>query len=85
MEQFGGDIIGGFCPGGFCLGNFVQGGFVRGDFLLEPARSVLKWPTPSDEVWIARRNILCLIPEPVPTKITASRIGCKLQEAVFSI
>ena len=47
------------------------------------ARSVLKWPTPRDEVWIARRNILCLIPEPVPTKITASRIGCNLQEAVF--
>ena len=38
------------------------------------ARSILKWPTPRDEVWIARRGILCLIPEIVPTKITASRI-----------
>ena len=38
------------------------------------AKSVLTWPTLRDEVWIARRDILCLIPELVPTKITASRI-----------
>ena len=37
-------------------------------------RNVLKWPTQRGEVWIARRDILCLIPEPVPTKITASKI-----------
>ena len=55
----------------------------RGDGGPLNARSVLKWPTPLDEVWIARRDILCLIPGPFPTKITASRIGCKLQEAVF--
>ena len=38
------------------------------------ARNVLTWPTPRDEVWISRRDILCLIPDLVPTKITASRI-----------
>ena len=48
------------------------------------AKSVLKWPTPRDEVWIGRYDILCLIPKPVPTNITARRIRCKLQEAVFS-
>ena len=47
-------------------------------------KSVLKWPTPRDEVWIKRYDILCLIPEPVPTNVTARRIGCKHQEAVFS-
>ena len=39
--------------------------------------------TSRDEIWIARRDILCLIPEPVPIEITASSIGRKLQEAVF--
>ena len=48
------------------------------------AKSVLKWPTPRDEVWIGRYDILCLILEPAPTNITARRIGYKLQEAVFS-
>ena len=46
--------------------------------------SVLKQPRQSDEVWINRYDVLCLIPEPVSLKITGSREGCKLQDGVFT-
>ena len=46
--------------------------------------SVLKWPRQSDEVWINRDDVLCLIPEAVSLKITGSREGCKLQDGVFT-
>ena len=48
------------------------------------SNSVLKWPRQSDEVWINRDDVLCLIPEPVSLKITGSREGCKLQDGVFT-
>ena len=32
--------------------------------------SVLKWQRQSDEVWINRDDVLCLIPEPLSLKIT---------------
>ena len=47
------------------------------------SNSVLKWPD-SDEVWINRDDVLCLIPEPVSLKITGSREGCKLRDGVFT-
>ena len=44
------------------------------------SNSVLKWPRQSDEVWINRDDVLCLIPEPVSLKITGSRkdVSCKM-------
>ena len=48
------------------------------------SNSVLKWARQSDEVWINRDDVLCLIPEPVSLKITGSSEGCKLQDGVFT-
>ena len=48
------------------------------------SKNVLKWPRQSDEVWINRGDVLCLIPEPVSLKITGSREACKLQDGVFT-
>ena len=48
------------------------------------SNSVLRWQRQSDEVWIDRDDVLCLIPEPVSLKITGSREGCKLQDGVFT-
>ena len=48
------------------------------------SNSVLKWPRQSDEVWINRDDVLCLIPEPVSLKTTGSRERCKLQDGVFT-
>ena len=48
------------------------------------SNNVLKWQRQSDEVWINRDDVLCLIPEPVSLKITGSGEGCKLQDGVFT-